>query len=128
MPLPGQVGPYLRVLRPIPKDGMNLIYVNDRPVFQETHLPLSAKRGLEEENSTLPDQLKMKIEVVQDDDKPDIPQGKRKTIEEVIAERVAAEVAKLTQGISEKMLQAKPFEKRKAKPGPKKKVIETEKV
>lgn len=58
-------GNYLRVLTPQTIDGINLAYdANQRPIFKETHLPLTARKHLERKNEKLPAQLKKKIEVV----------------------------------------------------------------
>lgn len=58
-------GNYLRVLTPQTIDGINLAYdANQRPIFKETHLPLTARKHLERKNEKLPAQLKKKIELV----------------------------------------------------------------
>lgn len=57
-------GPYLRVLTPETIDGINLRMVNERIVYKESHLPLSAKKHLERKNNKLPTHLRHKIEVV----------------------------------------------------------------
>lgn len=58
-------GPYLRVLSPVTTNGVNLkIGEDDKVVYKEAHLPLSAKRELEKQNAKLADHLKKKIEVV----------------------------------------------------------------
>lgn len=58
-------GDYLRVLTPQTVDGINLMYENDKPVYSEQHLPLTARKFLEKENEKLPNQLKHKIELVE---------------------------------------------------------------
>jgi hypothetical protein len=57
-------GPYLRVLTPETIDGINVKMMNDRVVFKESHLPLTAKKHLERKNLKLPKHLQKKIEVV----------------------------------------------------------------
>jgi hypothetical protein len=58
-------GDYLRVLSPRTQDGLNPIMDgDDRRLWKETHLPLSARRELELQNKYLPDILKKKIEIV----------------------------------------------------------------
>jgi hypothetical protein len=44
-------GPYLRVLTPETIDGINVKMMNDRVVFKESHLPLTAKKHLK--NTTM---------------------------------------------------------------------------
>lgn len=70
-------GPYLRVLTPETTDGINLLYVNDKKVYRESHLPLSAQKHLERKNMKLPDQLKHKIEVVGYSEEPEIKATKK---------------------------------------------------
>lgn len=56
---------YLRVLTPQTIDGVNLAYDEDKkPIFKETHLPLTAKKYLEIENENRPQQIKHTLEVV----------------------------------------------------------------
>jgi hypothetical protein len=61
-------GNYLRVLTPRTVDGVNLKYTTRNgqmvPVYKETHLPLSARKELEKENLTRPNQVKHVIEEV----------------------------------------------------------------
>lgn len=57
-------GDYLRVLTPETIDGVNLKYRNNRPVYKEAHLPLSARKHIERKNAKLPEQLRKKIELV----------------------------------------------------------------
>jgi len=58
-------GDYLRVLSPRTSDGVNVMFDEDeRRVYKEDFLPLSAKKDLELQNEKLPDQLKKKIMVV----------------------------------------------------------------
>ena len=55
---------FLRITKPVTKDGVNLIYKDDKPVFKEHHAPIVAKTAFERRNKALPDHLKLKIEVV----------------------------------------------------------------
>lgn len=58
-------GPYLRVLSPATTNGVNLkIGDDDKVIYKEAHLPLTAKRSIEQQNAKLPDHLKKKVEVV----------------------------------------------------------------
>jgi hypothetical protein len=69
--------PYLRVLTPKTKNGVNLLYVGegaDRKVaYREDHLPLTARKHLEAENQFLPEDVRHVIEVVSEDNIPAIP-------------------------------------------------------
>lgn len=57
-------GNYLRVLTPVTVDGINLAYRDNKPIFKETHLPVTALRHLERKNKRLPNQLKMQIQEI----------------------------------------------------------------
>lgn len=57
-------GKYLRVLSPRTVDGITPQMENDKLVFKEDHLPLSAKAFLEKQNENLPEILKKRIEIV----------------------------------------------------------------
>lgn len=57
-------GEYLRVLTPLTTDGVSPLTENDKIVFREDHLPMTAKKNLEAKNINLPNHLKKKIEVV----------------------------------------------------------------
>lgn len=61
-------GSYLRVLSPRTTDGITPQMQNDRLVYKEDFLPLSAKSHLEKQNEVLPDILKKKIEVIKSDE------------------------------------------------------------
>lgn len=77
-------GNYLRVLTPQTIDGINLAYdANHRPIFKETHLPLTARKHLERKNEKLPAQLKKRIEVV--DVESYVPQ--EETVHEINTEK-----------------------------------------
>lgn len=67
---------YLRVKTPVTTDGVNTKIENDRAVYKTTHLPISAKKFLDIENANLPDHLKHKIEVIDENSKPIIPAEK----------------------------------------------------
>lgn len=61
-------GKYLRVLTPITSDGSSpKLNADGRIDVKETLLPVSAKRDLDLKNKYLPDLLKMKIDIVDDD-------------------------------------------------------------
>lgn len=61
-------GPYLRVLTPRTTDGVSLVIGEDgKVVYKETHLPLSAKAGLEEINKTTLPHLQKIIQVVKNE-------------------------------------------------------------
>lgn len=53
---------HLRITKPISINGMTPKIVDGKVVNRVIHLPLTAERGLKEENTRLPDGLKMKIE------------------------------------------------------------------
>lgn len=56
---------HLRVTKPLTSDGMTpLVDDEDRIQKKIVHLPLSAKKILEQQNERLPKHLRMKIEVV----------------------------------------------------------------
>ena len=58
-------GDYLRVLSPRTSDGANPIMdENDKRMWKETFMPVSARSHLELQNKYLPDILKKKIELV----------------------------------------------------------------
>lgn len=57
-------GNYLRVLTPRTVDGITPQMVNDRLVYKEEFLPLSARPYLELQNKDLPEILRKKIEEV----------------------------------------------------------------
>ena len=44
---------YLRVLKPVTKDGINLQYRNGHPVYDEQQHPLSAEKNLIKQNKRL---------------------------------------------------------------------------
>lgn len=57
--------PYLRILTPRTKDGVNPIYDREgQPSYKESHLPLSALRAVELENISRAEHLKHRIEKV----------------------------------------------------------------
>lgn len=68
---------YLRVLTPQTIDGTNLKYSDDgeRVLRKETHLPVTARKFLEAENANLPEQLRHRIEEVENEE-PVRPKGK----------------------------------------------------
>lgn len=56
-------GEFLRILKPVTKDGVNLKYDDDmQPIYKESHAPVSSKKYFEAENVRLPSQLRMVIE------------------------------------------------------------------
>lgn len=58
-------GEYLRIFTPRTTDGINLKMDNQRrPIFKETHAPLSALKNFQRENVGLKDHLKHIIEHV----------------------------------------------------------------
>lgn len=57
----------LRVVSPVTEDGNRPKIVDGMPVYKETFLPMSAKRMLDRQNNSLPNHLKKKIEVLEDD-------------------------------------------------------------
>lgn len=57
----------LRVVSPVTEDGNRPKIVDGMPVYKETFLPKTAKRNLERQNNNLPNHLKKKIEVLEDD-------------------------------------------------------------
>lgn len=58
-------GKYLRVLTPKTTNGTTpMMDENDRLVFKETHLPMTAKKDLERQNETLSKELQHRITVV----------------------------------------------------------------
>lgn len=61
-------GNYLRVSTPRTTDGVTPLMENDRLVYKEDFLPLSALKDLNEQNLKLPEILKKKIEVVKNDE------------------------------------------------------------
>ena len=72
------LGPkYLRVLTPQTVDGINLKYDDSsQVVYKETHLPLSARKYLDQENADRPKQLLHIITVVDETQGPTIPPDK----------------------------------------------------
>lgn len=56
---------HLRITKPITLNGTSAKIVDGRVVTRIIHLPVTAERGLIEQNKRLPDGLKMKIERVQ---------------------------------------------------------------
>jgi hypothetical protein len=74
----GQTG-YLRVSTPQTTDGTNLKYdAKQRIVMKETHLPLTARKHLERENSVLPVHLQHIIEEVSNEAPPKGKPGRKK--------------------------------------------------
>jgi hypothetical protein len=61
-------GNYLRVSTPRTTDGVTPLMQNDRLVYKEDFLPLSAEEHLRKQNEKLPEILKKKIEVVKNDE------------------------------------------------------------
>lgn len=62
-------GNYLRVSTPVTIDGVTpQTDSNDRIVYKETFLPLTAEDALRKQNEKLPPILKKKIEVVKNDE------------------------------------------------------------
>ena len=57
----------LRVVSPVTEDGNRPKIVDGMPVYKETFLPKTAKRALERQNNNLPNHLKKKIEVLEED-------------------------------------------------------------
>lgn len=61
-------GPYLRVTTPITTNGTTPLIVNGQQQFEETHLPITAKKELDKHNAHLKrtgsEHLMAKIEVV----------------------------------------------------------------
>lgn len=57
----------LRVVSPVTEDGNRPKIVDGMPVYKETFLPKTAKRMLERQNDRLPNHLKKKIEVLDED-------------------------------------------------------------
>lgn len=67
---------YLRVKTPQTTDGQTLKIENERVVYKITELPMSAKKHLEIENTTLPNHLKHILEEVDENKAPKIPENK----------------------------------------------------
>jgi hypothetical protein len=68
-------GSYLRVLTPRVTNGTNLqILPNGTIDYKEAHLPISAKRKMEEYNRKLPSHLKKVLEVVEGNTQPVVAQ------------------------------------------------------
>lgn len=61
-------GNYLRVSTPRTTDGVTPQMKDDKLVYKEDFLPLSALKDLNEQNLKLPEILKKKIEVVRNDE------------------------------------------------------------
>ena len=57
----------LKVVSPVTEDGNRPKIVNGMPVYKETFLPKTAKRMLDVQNNRLPNHLKKKIEVLDED-------------------------------------------------------------
>lgn len=55
---------HLRITKPISLNGLAPKIVDGKVINRIIHLPLGAERGLKEQNSRLPDGLKMKIEKI----------------------------------------------------------------
>lgn len=53
---------HLRITKPISINGLSPKIIDGKVVNRIIHLPLTAEKGLREQNSRLPDGLKMKIE------------------------------------------------------------------
>jgi len=71
-------GSYLRVLSPRTTNGLSpQIGPDGKLVYREDHLPLSAKKHLENQNKKLPEILRKTIEVVGGDAAPEVS-NKRK--------------------------------------------------
>ena len=63
-------GNYLRVSTPVTIDGVTpQTDADDRIVYKETFLPLSAEEHLRKQNEKLPPILKKKLEVVKNDER-----------------------------------------------------------
>lgn len=70
-------GSYLRVLSPRTTDGQTPQMQDDRLVYKEDHLPLTAKPHLEKQNAVLPAILRKKIEVVNPEDAAPVKNSKK---------------------------------------------------
>lgn len=55
---------HLRITKPISVNGLSPKIVDGKVINRVIHLPVTAERGLKEQNSRLPDGLKMKIEKI----------------------------------------------------------------
>lgn len=55
---------HLRITKPISINGLSPKIVSGKVVSRTIHLPLNAEKGLKEQNSRLPDGLKMTIEKI----------------------------------------------------------------
>lgn len=55
---------HLRITKPISINGLSPKIVDGKVINRVIHLPVTAERGLKEQNSRLPDGLKMKIEKI----------------------------------------------------------------
>src|SRR5688572_22121772 len=74
-------GSYLRVLTPRVTNGTNLkILPNGTIDYKEAHLPISAKRKMEDYNRKLPSHLKKVIEVVHGNTQANPPETKSSVI------------------------------------------------
>lgn len=66
---------HLRITKVQTTDGQNPVYDDQqRPVKKIIHLPLTAKKLIEEHNMLLPHQLKMKVEIIKAYTPASIPQ------------------------------------------------------
>lgn len=65
-------GDYLRVQTPITSDGVSPVVENDRIKYREDHLPITARKMLEQKNGRLPTGLRKKIELVSNTVRPPI--------------------------------------------------------
>lgn len=55
---------HLRITKPISINGLSPKIVDGKVINRIIHLPVSAERGLKEQNTRLPEGLKMKIEKI----------------------------------------------------------------
>lgn len=55
---------HLRITKPISINGLSPKIVDGKVVSRTIHLPLNAEKGLKEQNTRLPDGLKMSIEKI----------------------------------------------------------------
>lgn len=57
----------LRVVSPVTVDGNRPKIVDGKQVYKETYLPKTAKKALDNQNKRLPEHLRKKIEILQED-------------------------------------------------------------
>lgn len=111
---------HLRVTKVKTTDGVNPVYDSNNNVVKKiVELPLSAKKRIDEQNDLLPNQLKMKVEVIKAYNPPPVV-----TLPDPIAAVPDPQIAEMQNKINE--LEAQNSELKKKKGGRPKKIKQPE--